>query len=179
MELRCGTKVSSSNVRLRLERFAGVFLMAIGIGECDFPTVAFDAGGIRIGDDGVTEGRGIVILVGEGEACADICEVWGSLGPDLKGLKSQDGASFEVNPRVDFGVREPPGCLEDTADRLDFTERNERDGEVLDAPKTLSGGPSGGNSMMMRFGLSSMGVILVVAIIEFRCEAVCRFSDGR
>jgi hypothetical protein len=106
-EARCDARPSSSNVRLILERPMAdpASLIAIDLG----PRVAWvagmglESGGVRIGAD--VNGMGVVrvgvgVLDVLGELDADTCEVWGSLGPLLKGLSSHDGASLARELRV-------------------------------------------------------------------------------
>lgn len=166
----CGMRVSSSKVRLRLERLAELFLMAIGI-ICW--TVGVTGAGIRRGDWGATGGGS-----GEGatwaeeeEADAEICDVWGSLGPLRNGLKSQAGASFDARLPFEMVIR--PGVLLEEVDLSDCTERMEGAGDVVGSLKDIAalrrppGGPSGGSSFMIVLGLSSI-VAIRDAAIEFR-----------
>lgn len=138
---------------------------------------------MRIGEDvcaaGVGAGTRVVGVWLIEEADADIGEVCGSLGPLRKGLKSQEGASFDAREPF-VGV-----CWVADVDEADSVERKDRtedcDGDILmplNATVTdpLEGESSGGKSTTTRLGLSSMGAILV-AITELRCEL--RLSELR
>ena len=125
-------------------------------------------------------GRGVVLVeVGVlgvlGELEADTCDVCDSLGPLLKGPKSQEGASFAKVPRAGEFRR----ALADVAEMVDRNECIEDcDGEALsllnDGVATVLGESSLGRSTITRLGLSSIGWIFVV-MTEFRCESRLSF----
>ena len=148
-----------------LERFpTGIApLIATGIGErlAGVARGAFESVGVRVEVD--ICGRGVVrvgvgVLGVLGELEADIWDVWGSLGPLLKGLNSQEGASFAKVPRAGESRR----AFADVAEMVERKECIEDcDGEVLslvnDGVATLLGVSSTGRSTITRLGLSSIG----------------------
>lgn len=150
--------------------------MATGRGDrLTCATVGFEAVGIRIGDEVRGNGVGVGATGVIGEAVADTCDVCGSLGPLLNGLKSQEGANLDANVTREEAGWELRGVFEEPTDRL---ERNDLiddcEGDVLSVVTAsvlgiLFGVSSCGKSTIIRFGLSSMGSIRV-GIIEFLCE---------
>lgn len=159
---------SSSNVLLRPERVVDwLFLIATGRrgDRLTCETVGFEAAGIRIGEEvlgNVSAGGGVVEVLGEAEA--DTCDIWGSLGPLLNGLKSQEGANLDgSNPRevVVWELRVFTELV-DRVERNDLIDDCEGDvlSEVTDSVLcVLVGGSSGGKSIIVCFGLSSIGSI--------------------
>ena len=116
-------------------------------------------------------------------ADAETCVVCGSLGTLRNGLNNQDGANFDVKE-----VREEPlvsrrrsTFVDEVAVDVERFESTEAcDGEILRVVTVVFGVlvrmltgrdsstcPSGGNSAIIRRGLSSMGAILV-DMIELR-----------
>jgi len=185
---RCGTAVSSSKVRLSVDRADVVAfpLIFTGNGERDSGDIctvgALLGGGNRIGRVGDASVGGVGL---DDTADAETGVVCGSLRPLRNGLKSQDGANLDVKEvREELVSRRRSAFVDELAvevERFECTDRTDDcDGEVLkvvaDAFGVLckiltgrDGSPEapGGNSVMTRRGLSSIGAILV-EMIELR-----------
>lgn len=180
--------VSSSNVRVSVEREEAVVfpLIFMGKGERDIGETCADAGfGGWANRIGLAGDVAVGVVDDEDEPDAETAVVCGSLGPLRKGLNSHEGVSFDVKDVRDelLASRRRSPFIEAAVDaeRFDFVERIEDcDGELLKELKVAagvlfrilvgreSGGkPSGGNSKLMRLGLSSIGAILA-DIIELR-----------
>jgi hypothetical protein len=194
-KLRCGTTVSSSKVRLSVERAEIVVfpLIFTGTGERDngdiCTAVVLLGSGNRMG----RAGEASVDVVGlDDMADAETGVVCGSLRPLRNGLKNQDGANLDVKELREELASRRRSPLVDVAVDVERFERTERiddsDGEVLRVVTVdlgvlcnmltgRDGSPesSDGNSVMTRLGLSSIGAILL-DMIELRWVAMVRLS---
>lgn len=114
-----------------------------------------------------------VAVAGETSAL-DGVDVCGWLETLRNGLKNHDEASFEPNVGR-FPWLSPPfsRLSSDLVVSSDLPERIDDDGELLriiaDEPIFLSFSSSGGSSINIFLGLSSMGAILGVSV-EVRCS---------
>lgn len=187
-EARWVVGVSSSKGRFKVELSVdrpGDAPTVTGLDELAIEVVLF-VGEITGNRTVVTDGVRLV------EADADMADACGSLGPLRNGLNNHDGANLELREARKEPVLpvRPFVAFEDAVDD-DLVERIERtedwDGDVLkllrETPsKTVEvEGSSGGRSLIIWRGLSSIGGILEDRIdlveMEFRCEIKERLSN--
>lgn len=190
---RCGTAVSSSKVRLSVERAEIVVfpLIFTGIGERDNGDICMAVAPLGSGNRMGRAGEASVDVLDD-MADAETGVVCGSLRPLRNGLKNQDGANLDVNELREELASRRCSPLVDVAVDIERFERTERiddcDGDVLrvvafdfgvlcNMLTGRDGSPesSEGNSVMTRLGLSSIGAILF-DMMELRWVAMVRLS---